>query len=93
MKGTVPLSSQGGMGRAFEKIPYALVEARRKNVLAHAAQFCRAGARINYASSFLRFRISLGLNSEPSKPHKKFLPPTSGLYLIMFFGQWGRKTT
>jgi hypothetical protein len=23
----------------FEKIPYALVEARRKNVLAHAAQF------------------------------------------------------
>ncbi len=53
----------------LRKIPYALVEARRKNVLAHAAQFCRAGARINYASSFLRFRISLGLNSEPSKPH------------------------
>jgi hypothetical protein len=51
------------------KIPYALVEARRENVLAHAARFCRAGARIVYASSFLRFRISLGLNSEPSKPH------------------------
>ncbi len=46
---------------SFEKIPYSLVEARRKNVLAHAARFCRASARIVYASSFLRFRISLGL--------------------------------
>ena len=54
---------------SFEKIPYSLVEARRKNVLAHAARFCRAGTRIKYASSFLRFRISLVLNSEPSKPH------------------------
>ncbi len=49
---------------------YALVENRWKSVLAHAAQFCRAGTRIKYASSFLRFRISLGLNSEPSKPHE-----------------------
>jgi hypothetical protein len=49
---------------------YALVEARRKNVLAHAARFYRVGTRIKYASSFLRFRISLGSNSEPSKPHK-----------------------
>ena len=55
----------------LRKIPYSLVEARRKNVLAHAARFCRASARIVYASSFLRFRISLGLNSEPSKPHKQ----------------------
>jgi hypothetical protein len=54
-----------------ENFQYALVETRRKSVLAHAAQFCRAGTRIKYASSFLRFRISLGLNSEPSKPHRK----------------------
>ena len=57
----------------LRKIPYSLVEARRKNVLAHAARFCRASARIVYASSFLRFRISLGLNSEPSKPHKNHI--------------------
>jgi hypothetical protein len=37
--------------------------------------FCRAGTRINYASSFLRFRISLGLNSEPSKPHRNPTTP------------------
>ncbi len=62
-----------GRQMKLRKIPYSLVEARRKNVLAHAARFCRASARIVYASSFLRFRISLGLNSEPSKPHKKIL--------------------
>ncbi len=73
MKGTVPLSSQGGLGGPSKNFQYALVEARRKSVLAHAARFCRVGARIEYASSFLRFRISLGLNSEPSKPHSHAL--------------------
>ncbi len=46
-----------------------LLRPLRKNVLAHAARFCRVGMRIKYALSFLRFQISLGLNSEPSKPH------------------------
>ncbi len=44
------------------KFLYALVESRRKSVLAHAAQFCRAGARIKIRvvfspfSNFSRFK-------------------------------------
>ncbi len=65
------------------KILYALVESRRKSVLAHAAQFFRAGARIKYASSFLRFRISLGLNSDrPNRIDK-----------TIFFSHWKERQT
>ncbi len=66
----LPISLRCLLARVLiENFQNALVEARRKNFLAHAARFCRVGTRIEYASSFLRFRISLGLNSEPSKPH------------------------